>query len=57
MSKLDALEHAEAIVVSDTLHDAEAAVKTGLRTIGVLWRLSRGQRSGCAVHRDLPGPD
>ena len=56
MKRLDGIAAADIIVVGDTPYDAEAAVKAGLRTIGLLcggWTAEELEQAGCiAVYQD-----
>jgi HAD superfamily hydrolase (TIGR01509 family) len=56
LARLPGISPAEAIVIGDTPYDAEAAGKTGLRTIGLLcggWSEAELRAAGCiAVYRD-----
>ena len=56
LDRLPGIEPAEAIVIGDTPYDAEAALKVGLRTIGVLcggFPEEHLRKAGCiAIYRD-----
>ncbi|EYF07671.1 HAD family hydrolase [Chondromyces apiculatus] len=57
LDKLGGVDLREVVVIGDTAHDAEAAGKLGLRTIGVRtggWSDERLLEAGCAVIYDGP---